>query len=101
MTVSGLRSSWLALATKRRCASTAASRRSSISSSVSRQLAQLVARAGQRDALVQALLGDPARGVGDRAAAAPARGRPTTQPTAIASSAVPASAIPYWASSRP
>ena len=94
ITVSGLRSSWLAFATKRRWESKDCSSRSSMSSKVRASSLQLVLRTGQRDALVEALLGDPPSRAVMRSIGASARPA-TAQPATIASSTVPANASTY------
>ena len=62
---SGVRSSWEALATKRRWPSNAASSRAEHVVERVGQLTELVPRAGQADPLVQVAVGDPAGGRGD------------------------------------
>ena len=67
MMVSGVRSSWLALATKRRWPSKAAARRSSIPSSVSARSRSSSRGPVHGDPLVEPLLGDALREAGDPA----------------------------------
>ena len=62
ITVSGLRSSWLALATKRRCVSNETASRSSIELSVSPSSRSSSSGPLDGDALAEALLGDPPGG---------------------------------------